>query len=184
MAENAAIAQPYAKAVFELANEAGQLAPWSDVLQAAGAAVSEAEVAALISAPGTDKDALVDVIADVAGKAGGLEAGKGSQVNNLIRLLAENKRLLALPEIAVAYDALKANVENRIDVTLTAATEVDGAEQEKIAAALKQRFGRDVNLTFKLDETLIGGAKLQADDLVIDGSVSAGLAKMTSSLMN
>jgi len=184
MAENAAIAQPYAKAVFELANAAGQLAPWSNVLQAAGAAVSEAEVVALINAPGTDVDALVNVIADVAGQAGGLETGAGSQVNNLLRLLAENKRLLVLPSIASAYEALKANVENRIDVTLTAATEVDGAAQEKIAAALKQRFGRDVNLTFKLDENLIGGAKLQADDLVIDGSVSSGLAKLTSSLMN
>jgi len=184
MAENAAIAQPYAKAVFELANEAGQLAPWSNVLQAAGAAVSEAEIVDLISAPGTDVDALVNVIADVAGQAGGLEAGAGSQVNNLLRLLAENKRLLVLPEIASAYDALKADVENRIDVTLTAATEVDAAAQDKIAAALKQRFGRDVNLTFELDESLIGGAKLQADDLVIDGSVSSGLAKLSSSLMN
>ncbi len=184
MAENAAIAQPYAKAVFELANEAGQLQPWSDALQAAGVAVSDADVAALIDAPGTDMEGLVDVIADVSGKAGGIDAGKGTQVNNLIRLLAENKRLHALPEISAAFDALKANVENRVDVTLTTATEIDSAQQESIVAALKQRFGRDINLKVELDENLIGGAKLQADDLVIDGSVSTGLAKLTSSLMN
>ena len=96
----------------------------------------------------------------------------------------ENKRLLALPEIAATFDALKADVENRVDVTLTTATAIDSAQQEIFVAALKKRFGRDVNLTVELDESLIGGAKLQADDLVIDGSVSTGLAKLTSSLMN
>ena len=96
----------------------------------------------------------------------------------------ENKRLLALPEIAATFDALKADVENRVDVTLTTATAIDSAQQEIFVAALKKRFGRDVNLKVELDESLVGGAKLQADDLVIDGSVSTGLAKLTSSLMN
>ena len=184
MAGNAAIAQPYAKAVFELANPAGQLQPWSDVLQAAGVTVSDADIAALIEAPGTDIKALIELIAEIAGKSGGIEAGEGSQLHNLLQLSVENKRLLVLPEIAVAFDALKANVENRVDVTLTTATVIDAAQQEIFVAALKKRFGRDVNLTVELDESLIGGAKLQADDLVIDGSVSTGLAKLTRSLMN
>ena len=51
-----------------------------------------------------------------------------------------------------------------------------------VVAALKQRFGRDVSLTFQLDESLIGGARLQADDLVIDGSVSTGLEKLATTL--
>jgi F-type H+-transporting ATPase subunit delta len=184
MAENAAIAQPYAKAVFELAHSAGQLAQWSDALQAAGIAVSEADVAALVEAPGTDLNALVHLIAEIAGKSGDIQIGAGTQLQNLLLLLVENKRLLALPEIASAFDALKADVENRVDVTLTTATEIDAAQQEIFVAALKKRFGRDVNLKVELDETLVGGAKLQADDLVIDGSVSTGLAKLTSSLMN
>ena len=87
-------------------------------------------------------------------------------------------------EQVAIFDALKAEVENRVDVTLTSATALDAAQQEIFVAALKKRFGRDVNLKVELDENLIGGAKLQAGDLVIDGSVSAGLAKLTSSLMN
>ncbi len=184
MAENAAIAQPYAKAVFELANAAGQLQQWSDALQAAGVAISDARIAELVEAPGTDMNALASLIAEIAGKAGSIESGAASQLQNLLLLLVENKRLLALPEIATAFDAFKADVENRVDVTLTTATAIDEAQQEIFVAALKKRFGRDVNLKVELDETLIGGATLQADDLVIDGSVSTGLAKLTSSLMN
>ena len=75
-------------------------------------------------------------------------------------------------------------MENRVEVTLTAARPVDDAQQAKIIAALKQRFNRDVSLTVELDESLIGGARLQADDLVIDGSVSTGLEKLATSLAN
>ena len=82
------------------------------------------------------------------------------------------------------FDELKADVENSIDVVLTAAAPVDDVQRAKIKDALKQRFGRDVNLHFKLDESLIGGARLQAGDLVIDGSIRTGLAKLASTLTN
>jgi F-type H+-transporting ATPase subunit delta len=182
MAENSAIARPYAHAIFELANDVGQLADWSDALHAAGEVVSDSRVAALIGAPATDKPQLISLIADIAGKvASGADSGK---LSNLIKLLVENGRLTALPEIARAFDALKADVENLVEVTLVAASPVDDAQQAKIVAALKKRFGREVRLKFELDEGLIGGARLQADDLVIDGSVSSGLEKLATALAN
>ena len=182
MADNIAIARPYAQAAFETANEAGQLDAWSDAIAAAAAVVTDDQVAGLIDAPGTDAAQLVDLISGVATQAA--SAAPADKVGNLVRLLAENGRLQALPEIAVAFDALKAETENRVEVTLTAASPVDDATQARIVDALKQRFGRDVSLTFELDETLIGGARLQADDLVIDGSVRAGLDKLATTLAN
>jgi F-type H+-transporting ATPase subunit delta len=182
MAENAAIARPYAQAVFELANTAGQLPAWESALQTAAAVVSDPQVVGLIGAPSTDGAKLNQLIIDIAAKASGdVDTAK---LGNLIKLLAENGRLSALPEIARAYDSLKADVENRVEVTLTAASPVDDAQQAKIIEALKKRFGRDVSLTFELDEGLIGGARLQADDLVIDGSVSSGLEKLATTLAN
>ena len=86
--------------------------------------------------------------------------------------------------MAAQFDKLKADVENSIDVVLTAASPVDPAQRAKIIDALKRRFGREINLHFKLDENLIGGARLQADDLVIDGSIRTGLDKMSSALTN
>jgi F-type H+-transporting ATPase subunit delta len=100
-------------------------------------------------------------------------------------LLAENGRLTVLPKIGELYEKLKADVENRVDVLLTAAAPVDDETQASISAALKRRFGREINLHFELDEDLIGGAaRLQADDLVIDGSVRTGLQKLASTLIN
>jgi F-type H+-transporting ATPase subunit delta len=182
MAENIAIARPYAHAIFELASEAGQLAEWSAALHAAGLVVSDAQVSKLIGAPKTETKQLITLIGDVVAQvAGNVDRSKA---DNLLSLLAENGRLRVLPEIAKSFDALKAKLENRVEVTLTAASPVDDAQQAKIIAALKQRFGRDVSLTFQLDESLIGGARLQADDLVIDGSVSSGLDKLATTLAN
>ena len=182
MAENIAIARPYAQAAFELARDAGQLDSWSDALAAAAIVVADPQVKALIGAPATDAAQLVALIADIAGQSSvGVPADK---LNNFVRLLSENRRLAALPEISTAFDALKAETENRVEVTLTAASPVDDAQQARIVEALKRRFGRDVSLTVELDETLIGGARLRADDLVIDGSVRANLDRLASALAN
>ncbi len=183
MAENSSIARPYAEAAFALAREAGHLAGWSEVLLAAGYAVTNEVLARMIDTPGTDDDIVVGIIADICKQTVSSPVDE-SRVLNLLRLLAENDRLPMLPEIAEQFDKLKTDVENSINVVLTAASPVDDAQQAKISGALAKRFDRDVNLHFKLDENLIGGARLQADDLVIDGSIRTGLEKLSSALTN
>ena len=80
-------------------------------------------------------------------QAAALLAGQGK---NLLRLLAENDRLPALPEIAEAFDKLRAEVENTIDVTLTAATPVDEAQQsrmiERIEETLRSRSASEFRI--------------------------------------
>jgi F-type H+-transporting ATPase subunit delta len=182
MAENAAIARPYAQAAFELARAAGQLEAWSDALQAAALVSQDAQVSALIKAPGTDAAKLVDLFSDIVKQVA--PAAAEDNVANLIRLLNENDRLQALPEISAAFDALKAETENRVEVVLTSALPVDESQQARIVQALKERFNRDVSLTVEIDPELLGGAMLRADDLVIDGSVRAGLEKLATTLAN
>ena len=183
MAENQGIARPYAEAAFELARDGGQLAGWSDALHAAAQVVANDDVARLIDAPGADLNAVVELIAGICDQAvpSGIDSAR---FRNLLRLLSENGRLQVLSDIAVMFDELKTDVERRVNVVLTAASPVDEAQQQKITTALKQRFGREINLHFQLDESLIGGARLQADDLIIDGSVRTGLEKLSSALVN
>lgn len=184
MADNSSIARPYADAVFELAREGGQLASWSELLHTAAEVVCDDDVQRLIEAPKSDLGALVELIVSVCNAASGEASPNAGQFANLLKLLAENGRLLVLPTIAELFDRRKADVENKINVVLTAAAPVDDEKQARISVALKRRFGRDVNLQFELDENLLGGARLRADDLVIDGSVRTGLQKLASSLIN
>ena len=65
----------------------------------------------------------------------------------------------------------------------TASTLAD-AELETIKAALRKRFGREVEIETAIDESLIGGALIDAGDVVIDGSIKGKLTRLQSALSN
>jgi len=108
---------------------------------------------------------------------------ESAQGKALLAVLAENDRLPLLPEIAAQFDALKAQAENKVKVTMTSATPVDAATAEQVKQALKKRLGRDVELELAVDASLIGGAVIRAEDMVIDGSVRARLERLAAQLV-
>ena len=69
-----------------------------------------------------------------------------------------------------------------VKATVTSATALPDAELESIRAALRTRFGREVELDTAIDESLIGGAVIDAGDVVIDGSLKGKLARLQSAL--
>jgi F-type H+-transporting ATPase subunit delta len=91
-------------------------------------------------------------------------------------------RLVVLPEIFGMYELLKNDAEGAIQAQLITAFPATDAQKQTIAAALKQRFGRDVQLGYITDPTLMGGAVVRAGDLVIDGSVRGKLARLGTAL--
>ena len=186
MAELAPIARPYAQAVFEMARDSNQLAAWSSVLELAAAAAATSEFRALLQSPAADLQALVRLLAGICREqlkdCAPLAGGDAAPAENLLRLLAENRRLAALPAIAEAYEALRARAENVLDVQVASATALDEAQQRSLAEALQKRLGKQVRLHLKLDPALLGGARLQVGDQVIDGSVRTRLEKLANAM--
>lgn len=178
MAETITIARPYAKAIFDLAQEQGELARWSEMLEMTSLVVINEDMTALIDNPGFGKEQVVELILDICGDALN-DTGK-----NMIRVLAENDRLKVLPEIADLYEEERAAAEGTIQAEVISATTLSDAQQQVISSALKSRFGREVTLECKTDESLVGGAVIRAGDLVIDGSVVGKLEKLASELMH
>ena len=176
MAERATIARPYAKAAFEYARDAKALAQWSQGLKTAAAIVADPRVAALTKSPQWSAADLVSLITDVAGAK--LNAG----MQNFVRVLAENHRLLLLPEIAAHYEALRSAVENTIDVEVVSAVPLDAAQADKLETALSTRLKRRVRMQNSVDSTLLGGAVVRAGDLVIDGSLKGRLQRLATEL--
>ena len=176
MSELTTAARPYARAVFEMADKAGSLTQWSDVLGFMGAIASNDDVQKLLSTPNMAKQSGADAFVTLCD--GKLDDGAKSLVN----MLAENDRLSLLPEIGVLFDLLKDEAEGSVEALVTTAKMLTKAEEEAISKALKKRFGRDVKLKVSVDEALLGGAIIQAGDLVIDGSLKGRLSKMTSEM--
>jgi len=186
MVDNHTLARPYAAAVFEVANESTGLAKWSEALGVARDLLGDGQVAKFLGNPAlTDEERLsflVDLFASAGGKASILGGGN-KQGTNFLKLLLEYGRVSVLPEIADHFDALKAKVENTIDVTVTSAAPLSAAQQKTIAKALTDRLGREVNLTTETNENLIGGAVIRAGDVVIDGSLRSRLEGLANALI-
>jgi F-type H+-transporting ATPase subunit delta len=178
MAERLTIARPYAKAVFALALAGKRLPQWSQALQVAASVVADARVAALLNNPGVSAEQLVTLVTGVGG------AAFDERAKDFIRTLAANKRLALLPEIATRYERLRADAERTVDVTVTSAVELSAAQRQHYTQAMKKRLDREVRLHCAIDPTLLGGAVVRADDLVIDGSVLAGLAQLAAATAN
>ena len=100
----------------------------------------------------------------------------------MIALLAENERLMSLPDIQQGYETLKQEAEGAIEVQVTSARKLTVKQEKEMAKSLKQRLGKDVTITSEIDKSLIAGAIIHAGDLVIDGSALGRLNKMTSLL--
>ncbi len=182
MAEAATLARPYAKAAFMSARDAQVLPRWSAALSQASALIADSRVADLVSNPKMSVDQVVSMFAGLGGSDAGSELDAHWQ--NFVRLLAQNKRLRVLPQIAMEYDMLRARFENELDVEVTSAVAMSETQQSKLAAALQTRFKRDVRMTTAIDPTLLGGAVIRAGDLVIDGSISGRLQRMAADLSN
>lgn len=171
MAENATIARPYARAAFDYARAGNGLAAWSGLLASASAAISDPRVAPLVGNPHVKASELVSFLLELAG-------ANGEHERNFVQLLADNRRLDLLPEIAAQYEAMRAEVENTVDVTVTSAQPLTAEQSAKLSAVLAKRLKRVVRLHAEVDPQLIGGAVVRAGDFVVDGSLRGRVERL------
>ncbi|MBN8261981.1 MAG: F0F1 ATP synthase subunit delta, partial [Xanthomonadales bacterium] len=134
---------------------------------------ADPQVAALLGHP---KLAAADAVALLA------PDGAADAFGNFLGLLFDNRRLSLLPEIAGLYDELRFEAERVVKAKVTSAAALPAAELETIKAALRKRFGREVDVEASVDESLIGGAVIDAGDVVIDGSLKGKLGRLQAAL--
>ncbi len=183
MADTKTIARPYAQAIFELAHESGRLDEWATALDTARDLFEDGSVVEYLSNPAFSDARRLEFLTGLLAKAGvELFAGGNERGRNFLRLVVENDRLAAIPEMAEHFEKLKADVENVVDVTVTSAAALSEGQRQTIAAALRERLGRNVKVETEVNTNLIGGAVVRAGDVVIDGSLRARLEGLANAL--
>ena len=175
MSETLTLARPYARAAFETAAKANALAAWSQKLGFAAQLISDARVGALVGNPRLGNAELTGLLLPP-------NETVDSPFTGFLELLVENRRATLLPDIAALFEELKRDAERVLKVTVRSATPLPAEQVDTIKAALKKRFGREIELEQKLDPSVIGGAVIDAGDVVIDGSVRGRLARLESAL--
>lgn len=180
MSDTTTIARPYAKALFEVALAAHQLPDWSLILNAMAQAVWLPETVRFLNHPASTSDEAVQLLMAVATHA--KSAVDVQWIERWVTVLAQNKRLLIIPAIFAQYEQLRAAQEKTVTVTVNSFSPLSEPQQQRLIDSLTKRLKRQVDLDIHIDATLLGGALIQAGDLVIDGSVRGQLLKLASRL--
>ena len=175
MSELTTVARPYAKAAFDFAVEKNAVAKWQEMLTFAGEVAVNEDMHQLLTGA-----IAADTLADIFNNVCGEQLDEHGQ--NLVKVLAENKRLAALPEISTLFDAFKADYDKEIEVDVTSASTLTDAQQTELVASLEKRLARKVKLNCNVDPALIAGMVIDAGDTVIDGSVKSKLNRLADAL--
>ncbi|MBV9433590.1 MAG: F0F1 ATP synthase subunit delta [Hyphomicrobiales bacterium] len=165
------VAGRYAVALFELASENGQADAVSADLERFAALVEASdELKRLVRSPvftPQEQEAAVGAILDRVGIAG--------IAGNFIRLVAQKRRLFALPAMTRAYEALLADRKGIVPAEVTVAEPMPEAMMGELKSALRKAEGKEVALSVKINPDIIGGMVVKLGHRMIDASLKTKL---------
>jgi F-type H+-transporting ATPase subunit delta len=121
---------------------------------------------------------LVEILSDIAAES------FNDRFRDYLSVLAQNKRLPLIPEIATLYQKLREDADKLLRVRVVSAFALNENQVTRLKYALARRYEREILLESEVDSSIIGGAIIYADGQVIDGSLKDRLARLSNSLTN
>ncbi len=174
MAELATIARPYAEALFKAsASDLNGALGWVSELAAVAA---NSDLQHFAENPKATNTEVFDVVTGV------VKVKLDDHAKNFVRLVIENGRLNALPEIALQFKRLVNARSGSSDATIFSAFPMDAAAVDQVAQTIEKRFDRKLNFSVELQPELIGGIRVVVGDEVLDTSVKSRLEQMKVAL--
>jgi len=172
MQGNTTIARPYAMAAFAQAQDEADLGAWSDMLKLLSLVIADPQMQGILDNPRLDAKFLSDFVLDICAERLS-ETGR-----NFVNILSDAGRLSLAPQIYRLFEQKRLEAEDLVEIEVVSAYELEQEEQERIAKAMGKRFGKKINISVRIDESLIGGAIIRAGDSVIDASVLGRLKQL------
>ena len=170
MALSGSAARRYAEALLALSPNERAVAELRSSLEKIAPAFDRVTVAGL-------RDPSVPMKQRIAALSAALTA-EPAAVRSLMVLLLESDRIALVPQIALAFGDLVDRREGIAKARITTAVPLKEPEQRELVTRLERESGRKLRATFAVDPTLIGGAKVQIGDHLIDSSVRAKLVAL------
>jgi len=165
------IAERYATALFELADEANALpAVEKDLNRFAGLIAESTDLQRLVRSPVFAADQQLRAVGAVLDKA-----EIGGFVGNFVRVVAGNRRLFVIPDIITEFRRLLADRRGEVAAEVTSAEPLNDTHIAALKEALKASIGKDVALQANVDPALIGGLIVKVGSRMIDSSLRTKL---------
>ena len=168
------IAERYAAAVYDLADEARVLDETAADLKSLQALFSEsADLQTLIRSPLIDADAKAAAIAEVL-----KQAGASDLTRRFVAVVARNNRLFVLPATIEAFLTELAERRGEVTAEVTSAQPLKQSQLESVTNALRTALGGKVTVDAKIDSSLIGGLVVRVGSRMIDASLKSKLQRL------
>jgi F-type H+-transporting ATPase subunit delta len=173
-----AVAERYARAIFELGVDAGQLEALSGQIRSfADTYASSRELQGVLDNPLIELAKREAILADIASRVGLTGVGL-----NAVRFIAKRNRLGSLPDIARRLASLADEKQGVVRATVTSAGPLPESFYERLVKELESATQRKVAIDRKQDPSLIAGIVTRIGDNTIDGSVKGRLAEIERQL--
>jgi F-type H+-transporting ATPase subunit delta len=166
------IAEVYARALFDAAQENGVLDRVHDELgEFADALDEDRNLQIFLFSPYFSSEEKKDGVGRIVSDA-------DERLTNFLELLAERHRMPALFRIRRRFDGLWAEENKLLAVTVTSATELDSSVVEDIGSQIEEQTGRKVELSSKVDPDVLGGLRLQVGNMVLEATIRQRLEQL------
>lgn len=162
----------YAEALYSLSTEKGKKKEFADEMKVLLDAFSENPEA--ISALFSPEISFAEKKAFIENAFSGTQ----EEITDFLLLLAKSGRIKYFDEIAKEYFDIVSRENRVVKAKITSASEMDENEKSRLKKALEKKLNSKVEPTFCVDKSLIGGLKVETDDVVIDGSVKKKLLEL------
>jgi F-type H+-transporting ATPase subunit delta len=179
MAELSTIARPYAEALFAAASgdkSAGVLDQWLPLVAEMAAVARHDEVARVVGDPNLDARQVFDLV------RGLVRSPLPPAAENFLKLVVDNGRLAALPEVARQFRAMKNAADGQADCLIESALPLTDEQVHDLLRGLSRKFGLKLIPEVRVDPGLIGGVRVSVGDHVLDDTIKSRLAQMHSAL--
>lgn len=164
----------YASALYDLAYERNALDQVADDLRSLQAMLTEsADFRRFVTSPIMTREDQKKGILALAQSAGVSEL-----TSNFLGLIASNRRLFALADMADAYLARLAAARGEVTATVHSAKSLSDAQIASLSAALKQAAGKEVAMNILIDPAILGGLIVKIGSRMVDNSVRTKLQRL------
>lgn len=168
------LADRYAAALFDLADERKDLdTVAADLRQLRDMIAASADLRRLVRSPVLSRAEQAKAIGAVAESA-----GLSQLTRNFLGLLAQNRRLFALPAMIEAFLAQLAARRGEVTAQVVAAQALTPAQEAAVNEQLRKAVGSKVAVEVKVDPSLLGGMIVKVGSRMVDASVRSKLQRL------
>jgi F-type H+-transporting ATPase subunit delta len=172
------LANRYAAALFALADERGALDAVAGDLDRIQALIgASTDLRNLLRSPVLSRAEQGRALASVLDRM-----AVNPIVNNLIGLMAKNRRLFVLGKTITAYRERLARHRGEVSAEVTSAIPLKPEHLQAVRDSLKTVVGREVALDVKVDPALIGGLIVRVGSRMLDNSLRTKLQNLELAL--